>query len=119
MDKFLEEWMPRIFRFALRLTSDLHKAEDLAQETMLRAWRQRKSLRDFQSSRVWLFRIATNLWAVSCVADARRWLGLGLCPKRPGKSAKLPNRPWQGEKSFTSLWQRSSNCLRGSARCST
>jgi RNA polymerase sigma-70 factor, ECF subfamily len=63
VDKFLEDWMPRIFRFALRLTSDAHQAEDLAQETMLRAWRQRDSLRDFQSSRVWLFRIATNLWA--------------------------------------------------------
>ena len=36
VDKFLEEWMPRLYRFALRLTGDPHAAEDLAQETMLR-----------------------------------------------------------------------------------
>ena len=85
MDKFLEEWMPRIFRFALRLTCDCHKAEDLAQETMLRAWRQRESLRDFQSSRVWLFRIAANLWA----DQLRR----GRSPV--ARAGPLPETAWQ------------------------
>jgi RNA polymerase sigma-70 factor, ECF subfamily len=62
VDTFLEEWMPRLYRFALRLTGDPHAAEDLAQETMLRAWRQRDALRDSQAIRVWLFRIAANHW---------------------------------------------------------
>jgi RNA polymerase sigma-70 factor, ECF subfamily len=62
VDKFLEEWTPRLYRFALRLTSDQHTAEDLTQETMLRAWRHREKLRDLQAGRVWLFRIAANLW---------------------------------------------------------
>src|SRR4029079_5576382 len=37
-------------------------AEDLTQETLLRGWRSRQKLRDDRAARVWLFRIATNLW---------------------------------------------------------
>ena len=58
----LEAWVPRVYRFALRLTADAHTAEDLTQETFLRAWRQRGSLRDSQATRAWLFRITVNLW---------------------------------------------------------
>jgi RNA polymerase sigma-70 factor (ECF subfamily) len=58
----LEEHVPRVYRFALRLTGDRHQAEDLTQETFLRAWRGRKRLRDPDALRVWLFKIAVNLW---------------------------------------------------------
>jgi RNA polymerase sigma-70 factor (ECF subfamily) len=58
----LEEWVPRVYRFALRLSNDPHAAEDLAQETFLRAWRHRGRLRDERAARVWLFRITANLW---------------------------------------------------------
>jgi RNA polymerase sigma-70 factor (ECF subfamily) len=34
----------------------------LAQETLLRGWRNRDKLRDPHVARVWLLRIATNLW---------------------------------------------------------
>jgi RNA polymerase sigma-70 factor (ECF subfamily) len=58
----LDEWVPRVYRFALRLCRDRHAAEDLTQETFLRAWRHRAGLRDVRAARVWLFRIAANLW---------------------------------------------------------
>jgi RNA polymerase sigma-70 factor (ECF subfamily) len=58
----LEDWLPRVYRFALRLSNDPHAAEDLAQETFLRAWRQRDRLRDSRALQVWLFRITANLW---------------------------------------------------------
>jgi len=58
----LEEWVPRVYRFALRLSNDPHSAEDLTQETFLRAWRHRGQLRDERAARVWLFRITANLW---------------------------------------------------------
>jgi len=58
----LEEHVARVWRFALRLTGDGDKAEDLVQETMLRAWRHRRRLRDPNKARVWLFKIAANLW---------------------------------------------------------
>ncbi len=62
MNNLLEEWAPRVYRFALRLSNDPHAAEDLTQETFLRAWRQRDRLRDLAAARVWLFRITANLW---------------------------------------------------------
>lgn len=50
-----------LYNLTFRLTGNLQEAEDLAQETFLRAWR---GLRDFRlASRfsTWLFRIAMNL----------------------------------------------------------
>jgi RNA polymerase sigma-70 factor (ECF subfamily) len=58
----LHEWVPRVYRFALRLSHDPHAADDLTQETFLRAWRRRGELRDARSAGVWLFRITANLW---------------------------------------------------------
>jgi RNA polymerase sigma-70 factor (ECF subfamily) len=58
----LNEYVPRVYRFARRLSSDHHIAEDLTQETMLRAWRNRDQLRDPRTAIVWLLRITQNLW---------------------------------------------------------
>jgi RNA polymerase sigma-70 factor (ECF subfamily) len=44
------------------LTGDRHLAEDLTQETLLRAWRHRRRLRNPHAARLWLFKIAVNLW---------------------------------------------------------
>lgn len=52
----------RVYRFALRLSGDPNDAEDLTQETMLRAWRRKARLRKPESARAWLFRITVNLW---------------------------------------------------------
>ena len=62
MRTWLEELVPNVWRFALQLTGDVHQADDLTQETMLRAWRHRQRLRDTRSARRWLFNIAANLW---------------------------------------------------------
>ena len=62
MSDRLEAWVPRVYRFALRLCNDPDAAADLTQETFLRAWRRRDRLRDERAARVWLFRIAANLW---------------------------------------------------------
>jgi RNA polymerase sigma-70 factor (ECF subfamily) len=58
----LEELVPRVYRFAVRLSGDRHVAEDLCQEAMLRAWRCRRQLRDSGAAHVWLFRIVVNVW---------------------------------------------------------
>ena len=62
MEARWEEAVERVFRFALRLAGDRHQAEDLTQETFLRAWRARKKPSDPRAMRVWLFQIAANLW---------------------------------------------------------
>jgi RNA polymerase sigma-70 factor, ECF subfamily len=61
-DRFVDEYMPRVYRFALRLTGNRQEAEDLTQETFLQAWCRRGDLRDPDAARVWLFTIAKNLW---------------------------------------------------------
>jgi RNA polymerase sigma-70 factor (ECF subfamily) len=58
----IEEHVGSVYRYALRLTGRPDLAEDLTQETLLRGWRSRHKLRDDRAARVWLFRIATNLW---------------------------------------------------------
>jgi RNA polymerase sigma-70 factor (ECF subfamily) len=58
----IEEHVGSVYRYALRLTGRPDQAEDLAQETMLRGWRGRQTLKDPRVTRVWLLRIATNVW---------------------------------------------------------
>lgn len=58
----LEQHVGTIYRYALRLTGRADEAEELTQETLLRGWRSRHKLRDVGVARVWLLRIATNLW---------------------------------------------------------
>lgn len=49
---------PDLFRFAFWLARDRAIAEDVVQETMLRAWRSWKDLRDETAAKQWLFTIA-------------------------------------------------------------
>jgi RNA polymerase sigma-70 factor (ECF subfamily) len=58
----IEEHLGSVYRYALRLTGRADAAEDLTQETLLRGWRNRRQLRDERLARVWLLRIATNVW---------------------------------------------------------
>jgi RNA polymerase sigma-70 factor (ECF subfamily) len=62
MDLRLERFIHHVYRFALRITRDPHQAEDLTQEVMLRAWQKADGLREPRAARVWLLRIASNIW---------------------------------------------------------
>jgi RNA polymerase sigma-70 factor, ECF subfamily len=50
----------RIYRYVLRMVKNPAEAEDLTQDTFLRAYRGHESLRDPQAVRGWLYRIATH-----------------------------------------------------------
>lgn len=51
-----------LLSYATRLTGDPHLAEDITQETWLRAWRHLDRLTEDQGSvRAWLFRVAHNI----------------------------------------------------------
>jgi RNA polymerase sigma-70 factor (ECF subfamily) len=61
VDELVAAHADAIYRYALRLTRNTQHAEDLTQETLLRGWQRRATLRDAAAARVWLLRIATNL----------------------------------------------------------
>jgi RNA polymerase sigma-70 factor, ECF subfamily len=68
----VDEYLPNVYRFALRLTGSRHDAEDLTQDTFLQAWRRRGRLRDAGAARAWLFTIAKNLWTDRLRRKGRR-----------------------------------------------
>jgi RNA polymerase sigma-70 factor (ECF subfamily) len=53
----LESLRPDLLRFAFWLARDRAVAEDVVQETLLRAWRSRSELRDSTALRPWLLTI--------------------------------------------------------------
>src|SRR5262249_52357573 len=58
----------RLVRLCARLSGDPDAAEDLAQETLIEAWRHRQRLHDPQGYTHWLSAIARNV----CLRWARR-----------------------------------------------
>ena len=51
----------RIFRYIVSMIRDTAEAEDLTQETFLRAYRRRDTLREEGAQTAWLYRIATHV----------------------------------------------------------
>lgn len=56
----VQVWTADLYRFAYWLARDRQRAEDLVQETFLRAWRSLAQLRDDQAAKSWLFTILRN-----------------------------------------------------------
>jgi RNA polymerase sigma-70 factor (ECF subfamily) len=57
LTQLLQSLRPDLLRFAFWLVRDRAIAEDIVQETLLRAWRARKELREASSARAWLLTI--------------------------------------------------------------
>jgi RNA polymerase sigma-70 factor (ECF subfamily) len=73
---FVEEampWLDAVYRFALRLTAgNVAEAEDLAQDTFVRAYRSWHTFERGTSARSWLFTIARNAFLRTREQLARR-----------------------------------------------
>src|SRR5580704_13830701 len=66
------EHMPGLYSAALRMTRNASDAEDLVQETYLKAYRAYASFQEGTNLRAWLYRILTNTSSNSCRAHKRR-----------------------------------------------
>jgi RNA polymerase sigma-70 factor, ECF subfamily len=79
-----DEHGPALWRYVVWLTGDRHLAEDIVQETLLRAWRSPRILaQEPESTRSWMFTVARNL-VIDEVRSARRRheIGVAETPER-------------------------------------
>ncbi|MEV4343017.1 RNA polymerase subunit sigma-70 [Actinoplanes sp. NPDC049596] len=92
-----EDFRGELLAHCYRMTGSADEAEDLVQETLLRAWRADGTYDPAKASRrTWLHRIATNVCLTALQGRARRPLPSGLGPNGDPQAPLTPSLdvPW-------------------------
>jgi RNA polymerase sigma-70 factor (ECF subfamily) len=90
-----------------RMLGSVHEAEDLVQETYIRAWKAYGGFEHRSSLRTWMYRIATNVCLTALEQTQRRPLPTGLGQPRSdphGALVERPELPWLEPLPDTMVW---------------
>jgi RNA polymerase sigma-70 factor, ECF subfamily len=97
-DRLVGPFRPEIKVHCYRMLGSAHEAEDLVQETFVRAWRSLDQLAGLGAIRAWLYRIATNacLTVLARRKDRHRYL--------PDSQSPASNRLPDGRPEAEAAW---------------
>ena len=92
----VSRYKDRLYNFAFRFVGDWDTAEDIVQETFLRAFRKRREYRAIANFSTWIFTITGNL-AKSELRRRKRWrfLSLDWAPDGDNNAMELPDESYR------------------------
>ena len=95
-DTHIERHRKELLVHCYRMLGSLPDAEDAVQETSLRAWRYRDSLKPGAPLRPWLYRVATNACLDAIARDKRRAVLAARAAADDGRAGELEDVSWLG-----------------------
>ncbi|HVL32683.1 MAG TPA: sigma-70 family RNA polymerase sigma factor [Actinomycetota bacterium] len=81
-DRMSRELRPRLIGYCSKMLGDASLAEDVAQETLLRAWQRRDAFDPLRDPAPWLFTVARNL-CIEALRSRARTTAVAQVPERP------------------------------------